>query len=70
MPWYLGFRHRDVHAAIRHVDVHQSSALHPGDRTKILDRIGGLDGRGLRELNQQVGETGIQSKRIAGNGLM
>lgn len=36
------------------VDVRQSQSRFSPDRTKLLDRMGGLDGRGHRDLNAQV----------------
>ena len=53
-----GFHLKDAGAAFVVADVRQSHAAVSADRTKLLDRIGGLDGRGLRDLNTQVGGKG------------
>ena len=50
-----GFALRDVAKSFLMVDVRQSQASVPLDRTTILDRVAGIDGRGHRTLNLQVG---------------
>ncbi len=54
MP-YTGFALRDVAKSFLMADVRQSQASVPLDRTTILDRVAGIDGRGHRTLNLQVG---------------
>ena len=48
------------------VDVRQSQSRFSPDRTKLLDRMGGLDGRGHRDLNAQVRALVYKSLRNCG----
>ena len=48
------------------VDVRQSQSRFSPDRTKLLDRMGGLDGRGHRDLNAQVRALVCKSLRNRG----
>ena len=49
-----GFALKEAGSAFLVVDVRQTMAFFSPDRTKILDRISGNDGKGHRELNALV----------------